>query len=73
MIGEYMPIMSNKDSTMQQNIGNSTCEAVGCYSKVSIEIYLKVGTKGIIPLFLCANCKAKLCPDDNNVNLSTDV
>ena len=38
-----MPIMSNKDSTMQQNIGNSTCEVVGCYSKVSIEIYLKVG------------------------------
>jgi hypothetical protein len=47
--------MSNKDTTMQQNIGNGTCEAVGCYSKASIEIHLKVGTKGIIPLFLCAS------------------
>jgi hypothetical protein len=74
MIGECIPIMSNKDSTMQQNIGDSTCEAVGCYSKASIEIHLKVGTKGMIPLFLCANCTPKLCPDDNNcVNLRTDV
>lgn len=74
MIGECVPVMSNKGTTMQQNIGNSTCEAVGCYSKASIEIHLKVGTKGMIPLFLCANCTPKLCPDDNNcVNLRTDV
>ena len=33
-----------------------TCEAVGCYSKATDSITVKVGNLGAIPLWLCSNC-----------------
>jgi hypothetical protein len=47
-----------------QNPNNTTCEAVGCNSKADIHIHLKVGTKGIFPLFLCTKCRSKLRLDE---------
>jgi hypothetical protein len=51
-------------SIADRNRHSITCEAVNCYSKADTEVYLKVGTKGMISLFLCTNCKSKLLLDD---------
>jgi hypothetical protein len=71
---EVMSAMRNKTRRVLPHIFSLKFYRYFCYSKASIEIHLKVGTKGMIPLFLSANCTPKLCPDDNNcVNLRTDV
>ena len=46
-----------------------TCEAVGCYSKATDRIIVKVGNLGAITLLLCSNCVTKfqgLNKYDNN-------
>jgi hypothetical protein len=48
------------ENTADTNPHNIMCEAVGCYSQADTKIHLKVGSKGIIPLFLCTTCKSKL-------------
>lgn len=44
---------------------NIVCEAVGCYSKADIEVHIKVGSKGTIPVFLCVECRSKFHLDEN--------
>jgi len=52
------------ENIADRNGHSITCEAINCYLKADTEVHLKVGTKGMIPLFLCANCKSKLLVDD---------
>jgi hypothetical protein len=42
------------------NPHNIMCEAVGCYSQADTKVHVKVGSKGLIPVFLCTMCKSKL-------------
>jgi hypothetical protein len=51
------------------NPHNIMCEAIDCYSKADTEVHLKVGTKGIIPLFLCTKCRSKLALDEVSADL----
>jgi hypothetical protein len=44
-------------------INNSICEAVGCSSKATDKIVVKVGTLGIISLLVCSNCIGKFQSD----------
>jgi hypothetical protein len=53
--------MSNNTT---QNPNNTSCEAVGCYSKADGMVHIKVGTKGVIPLFLCIGCRSKFHLDE---------
>ena len=55
-----MPSMSNNIRSSSSEVNNNTvCEALGCYSKATNKIAVKVGSKGTIFLFLCDNCKTK--------------
>jgi hypothetical protein len=59
-------ILGENKQGLPENIADANrhsviCEALECYSKADTKVHLKVGTKGIIPLFLCTNCKSKLC------------
>lgn len=38
---------------------NSICEAVGCFARATNNIAVKVGTLGVISLFLCNDCISK--------------
>ena len=40
------------------------CEAIGCNLVADTEVRLNAGTKGIVSLYLCANCRSKLRFDE---------
>jgi hypothetical protein len=48
-------------------INNDTiCEAVRCYSKVAKKVVIKMGSPGIIFLFLCDGCEPRFSSDQTN-------
>jgi hypothetical protein len=49
--------------TLDPEVNNSICEAVGCFAKATTKIAVKVGQQGVISLCLCQNCISKF--DDN--------
>jgi Rieske Fe-S protein len=51
----------NKSSELTQNI-NNICEHVGCDSKATLKMLVKVGKTGTISLFLCDSCKSRFSP-----------
>jgi hypothetical protein len=44
---------------MPQEVNNSICEAVNCFSPAEIQLQVKVGQLGSIPLLLCNDCARK--------------
>jgi hypothetical protein len=42
---------------------NNTCEAVGCFTKATTTIEVKVGVRGTILLSLCHGCVSKFTGD----------
>ena len=48
----------NNTSPSGPKINKVICEAIGCHSEADIEVHINIA-KGIIPLFLCSNCKSK--------------
>ena len=45
------------------DIDKHICECVGCFSKATTTIEVKVGILGVIPLLLCHNCINKFRED----------
>jgi hypothetical protein len=52
--------------TIDFEVNNSICEAVGCFAKVTTEILVKVGQQGVIPLRLCKDCVYKFAGNDDS-------
>ena len=50
-------------------INSITCEAVGCFSKATIKLEVRVGTAGTIALFLCEECKSKFMTESSDEDL----
>ena len=48
----------NKSSELTQNI-NNICEHVGCDSKATSKVAVKVRPKGTVLLLLCEKCKQR--------------
>ncbi|MFZ0514817.1 MAG: hypothetical protein WAM14_24660 [Candidatus Nitrosopolaris sp.] len=44
----------------------TVCEAVGCYSTAKIKLYLRVGRKGILHVFVCESCVPKFSTTRNS-------
>jgi hypothetical protein len=45
--------------TIASDANNSICEAVNCSSRASVQIDVKVGQLGYIPLLVCRDCVSK--------------
>jgi hypothetical protein len=50
--------------TIEFGADTSICEAVGCETKATTTIEVKVGQKGLISLSLCEDCINKFVGDD---------
>ena len=62
--------MSNDvQSTFEVN-NDIVCEALGCQSRATKDVIVKLEPKGTIVLFLCDNCKLKFCADHRNYSKS---
>jgi hypothetical protein len=46
-------------NTIDPEVNNVICEAVGCYAAATTKITVRVGQKGTISLILCNNCVHK--------------
>ena len=62
--------MSNNKASAQA-YDDIICEAIGCYSNATNTIELKIGPNRTISLFLCSNCRLKLCLDECTVRDTT--
>jgi hypothetical protein len=51
--------MSNNIIPSEVN-NNIVCEAIGCYSKATNTIELKIGSNRTVSLLLCSECRSKL-------------
>jgi hypothetical protein len=49
----------NNNNVSQENNNNVICEAVECNAQATSKLAIRVGTKGVIFLFLCDNCRPK--------------
>ena len=49
---------------IDSGVNNSICEASECSAKATIEITVKVGQQGVIPLHLCKKCVNKFAGDE---------
>ncbi|MGA9170933.1 MAG: hypothetical protein WCF03_01870 [Nitrososphaeraceae archaeon] len=56
----------NSNSILSYDDDSAICEALGCYSKATGKITLKVGSKGTITLFLCESCKPRFSANDSS-------
>lgn len=50
-----------------QEVNNSVCEAVSCFSTAEVQIKVKVGQAGSISLSLCNDCVRKFS-DENETH-----
>jgi hypothetical protein len=49
--------MNINNEPMQDN--SIICESAGCEKKATLKVYVKVGEKGQIVLFLCKKCRPR--------------
>ena len=47
---------SMSQDIISSEVNKSLCEAFGCFAQATIQIKVKVGTKGAISLLLCKEC-----------------
>lgn len=47
-----------------QEVNNSICEAVNCFSPAEVQLKVKVGQLGNISLFLCNDCVRKFSEEN---------
>jgi hypothetical protein len=48
-------------------LNNPICEAAGCFTRATVEIEVRVGHKGTLPLNLCEKCVSKFQEGDNEI------
>ena len=52
---------------IRQEVNDSVCEAVDCFSPAEVQIEVKVGQAGSISLSLCNDCVRKFS-DENEIH-----